>query len=222
MIERFYLALVWSTRRLRHYMTKYFVQLVSRLDPLRYLFDIPILTCRLMRWLVILIEFDIQYVTQNSIKGSVLAYHLASLPVTDSRVIDDDFSDKEIVGVTSLSGWRMYFDGAANHSRYGIGALLISSHGDHSPRSICLAFSDRYPATNNIVEYEACILGLETTLELGIRRMEIFGDSNLVIRQIQGDWKTRDVKLRPYHAYLVLMVMRFDYLSYTHLPKAQN
>ena len=222
MIERLCLDLVWATRRLRHYMIEYSVQLVSRLDPLRYLFDRPVLTSRLLRWLVLLIEFDIQYVTQKSIKGSVLADHLASLSVTDSRVIDDDFPDEEITGVTSLSGWRMYFDGAAKHYGYGICVLLIFSHGDHIPRSIRLAFADRYPATNNIVEYEACILGLETTLELGIRRMEIFGDSNLVIRQIQGDWKTKDVKLRPYHAYLELLVGRFDDLSYTHLPRAQN
>ena len=137
-----------------------------------------------MRWLVLLIEFDIQYVTQKSIKGSVLLDHLASLPITDSIVIDDDFPDEEIAGVTSLSGWHMYFDGVAKHSGYGIGVLLISPHGDHIPRSIRLAFSNRYPATNNIVEYEACILRLETALELRIRRMEIFGDSNLVIRQI--------------------------------------
>ncbi|KAL6326986.1 hypothetical protein AAG906_012670 [Vitis piasezkii] len=116
----------------------------------------------------------------------------------------------------------MYFDGAANHSGYEIGVLLISTHGDHIPRSIHLAFSDRHPATNNIVEYEACILGLKTTLELGIRQMEVFGYSNLVLRQIQGHWKTRDVKLRPYHAYLELLVRRFDDLSYTHLPRAQN
>ena len=109
---------------------------------------------------------------------------MASLSVIDSRVIDDDFSDEEIAGVTNLSGWRMYFDGATNHSGYGIGFLLISPHGDHIPRSVRLAFVDSYPATNNIVEYGACILGLETALELGIRRMEIFGDSNLVIRQI--------------------------------------
>ena len=222
MIERFSLALVWATRRLRHYMTEYSVQLVSRLDPLRYLFDKLVLTSGLMRWLILLTEFDIQYVTQKSIKGCVLANHLASLPVTDSRVIDDDFPDQEIARVTSLSGLRMYFDGAANHSGYGIGVLLIPPHGDHIPISIRLAFADRYPATNNIVEYEACIFRLETALELGIRRMEIFGDSNLVIRQIHGDWKTKDVKLRPYHAYLELLVGRFDDLSYTHLPREQN
>ena len=54
---------------------------------------------------------------------------------------------------------------------------------------------------NNIVEYEACILDLETTLELGIKQMEVFSDSNLVLKQIKGEWRTRDVKLRLYHAY---------------------
>ncbi|KAL6335026.1 hypothetical protein AAG906_025813 [Vitis piasezkii] len=119
MIECYCLALVWATRRLRHYMTE---------------------------------------------------------------AIDDDFPDEDVATMTSLSGWRMYFDGAANHSGYGIGLLLISPHGDHIPRSIRLAFSDRHPATNNIVEYEACILGFEITLELGIRQMKVFGDSNLVLR----------------------------------------
>ncbi|RVW87092.1 hypothetical protein CK203_048334 [Vitis vinifera] len=66
----------------------------------------------------------------------------ASLPFSDGRAIDDDFPYEDVADVTSLSGWRMYFDGAANHSRYGIGVLLISPHGDHIPRSVCLAFLD--------------------------------------------------------------------------------
>ena len=169
---------------------------------------------------MLLTKFNIQYDSQKPIKGSVLADHLASLPITNSLVIDDDFPNEEITGVTGLSSWRMYFDGAANHSGYGIGVLLISPHGDHIPRAVCLAFLDHYLAINNIIEYEACILGLEIVLELGIRQMEVFGYSNLVIRQIQGDWKIRNVKLRLYHAYLGLLVKRFDELSYTHLPRA--
>ena len=50
--------------------------------------------------------------------------------------------------------------------------------------------------------------------------MKVFGDSNRVLRQIQGEWKIRDVKLWPYHAYLELLVGRFDDLRYTHLPRA--
>ena len=63
MIEHYRLALVWATWRLRHYMTEYSMHLISRLDPLRYLFERPALVNHLMRWLVLLTEFDIHYVT---------------------------------------------------------------------------------------------------------------------------------------------------------------
>ena len=47
-------------------------------------------------------------------------------------------------------------------------------------------------------------------------------DSNLVIQQTQGIWRTRDEKLKPYHAYLGLLVDRFEELRYIHLPKVEN
>ncbi|KAL6348528.1 hypothetical protein AAG906_013148 [Vitis piasezkii] len=59
-------------------------------------------------------------------------------------------------------------------------------------------------------------------LDLGIRQLEIHGDSNLVIKQTQGIWRTRDEKLKPYHAYLDLLIDRFDVLRYIHLPRAEN
>ncbi|RVW70375.1 hypothetical protein CK203_060543 [Vitis vinifera] len=157
----------------------------------------PALVGRLMRWLVLLTEFDIHYVTQKSIRGSIVADHLASLPVSDARAIDDDFPDEDVAAVTSLSGWRMYFDDL----------FVWHSRIDIRPRTTLLSMR--------------LILGLETALELGIRQMEVFGDSNLVLRQIQGEWKTRDVKLRPY-MHLELLVARFEDLRYTHLPRAQN
>ena len=171
-------------------MTEYSILLVSRLDPLRYLFNRLVLTGRLMRWLVLLTEFDIQYVTQKSVKGSIAADHLASLPVSDDRPINVDFPDEQFVSMTSIAGWRLYFDSASNQSRFGIVILLISPQGDHIPRSVRLTFSNHHWLTNNIVEYEACITGLKTALDLGVRQLEIYGDSNLVIQQTQGIWRT--------------------------------
>ena len=75
-------------------MIEYSIRLVSQLDPLRYLFNRPVMTGRLMRWLVLLIEFDIQYVMQKSVKSSIVTDHLASLSVSDDRSIDDDFPDE--------------------------------------------------------------------------------------------------------------------------------
>ena len=63
------------------------MHLISRLDPLRYLFDRPALIDRLMRWLVLLTEFDIHYVTQKSSRESIVADHLASLPISDLELL---------------------------------------------------------------------------------------------------------------------------------------
>ena len=89
--------------------------------------------------------------------------------VFDDRLIDDDFLDEQFVSVTSIAGWRLYFDGAANKSGFGIGILLISPQGDHIPISVRLTFFDHHRLTNNIVEYEAYITGLETALDLRVR-----------------------------------------------------
>ncbi|XP_034707023.1 uncharacterized protein LOC117930478 [Vitis riparia] len=172
MIECLCLALVWAIKRPRHYVTEYPIHLVSRLDPLKYLFNMPILTGRLMRWLVLLTKFDIQYVTQKSVKGSIVADHLTSLLVSDDRSIDDNFPGEHFVLVASIVGWRLYFDGTTNQSGFGIGILLISPQGDHIPKSVRLAFSYHHRLTNKVVNYEACITGLETALDLGVRQVE--------------------------------------------------
>ena len=134
---------------------------------------------------MLLTEFDIQYGTQKSVKWSIVVDHLASLPVSNDKPVDDDFPDEQFVSVTSIAGWQLYFNGAANQSRFGIGILLISPQGDHIPILVRLAFFDHHRLTNNVVEYEACITSLETVLNLGVRQLEIHGDSNLVIQQTQ-------------------------------------
>lgn len=52
---------VWATQRLRHYMLAYQVWLLSRMDPLKYLFEKPALSGRTARWQLLLSEFDITY-----------------------------------------------------------------------------------------------------------------------------------------------------------------
>ena len=108
----------------------------------------------------------------------------------------------------------MYFDGGTNQSGFSIGILLISPLGDHIPRSVQLTFFDHHWLMNNVIEYEACIIGLKTALDLGVRQLEIHRDSNLVIHQTQGILRTQEKKLKHYHAYLDLFIDRFDELRY--------
>ena len=65
--------------------------------------------------------------------------------------------------------WKFYFDEAANVFGCGIGAVLVSPKGNHFPMAARLTF----PYTNNVAEYEACILGVKMALEMGIRELEV-------------------------------------------------
>ncbi|XP_048133083.1 uncharacterized protein LOC125314571 [Rhodamnia argentea] len=59
-------------------------------------------------------------------------------------------------------------------------------------------------------------------VEMKIRRLQVYGDSALIILQIEGKWKTRDPKLIPYHEFLEDIIEEFDEIAFEYLPRAQN
>jgi len=77
LLERTCCALAWAAHCLRQYMLSYTTWLVSKMDPVKYIFEKPALTGRIARWQVLLSKFDIVYVTQKEIKGSALVDYLA-------------------------------------------------------------------------------------------------------------------------------------------------
>jgi ribonuclease HI len=76
--------------------------------------------------------------------------------------------------------------------------------------------------TNNTVENEACILGLEAVLELKIKKLDVYRDSVLTICQVKGEWQTKDDKLRPYQEYLSKLAKEFDKIKFTHMGRDKN
>ena len=88
----------------------------------------------------------------------------------------------------------MFFDGALNALGNGIGAVIISPEGCHTPFTSRLGFN----CTNNIAKYEACMMGLRAAIDLRIKFLSVFRDSALVISQIKGEWDTKHPSLIPY------------------------
>ena len=142
MLEKTCCALAWAAKRLRQYMLNHTTWLISKMDPIKYVFEKPALTGRIARWQMLLSEYDIEYRTQKEIKGSILAYHLAHQPIDDYQSIRFDFPDEDVMylkmkdceeplhdeGPEPGSRWGLIFDGAVN--AYGKG---IGNHCD-SPR----------------------------------------------------------------------------------------
>ena len=96
--------------------------------------------------------------------------------------------------------------------------MLIAPDNSRIP----LAFKLRFKVSNNEVEYETCIVGLEATLELVAKQLDVIGDSNLVVSQAKGDWKVKEEKMRIYHQTLDLLIPRFEKLNFAHLLKENN
>ncbi|XP_075108907.1 uncharacterized protein LOC142180740 [Nicotiana tabacum] len=109
----------------------------------------------------------------------------------------------------------MFFDGAVNTKDVGIGAILISPTGQHYSAIAQLLFF----CTNNISKYEACIMGMNMTIDQDVEELLIMGDSDLIIRQDQGEWETRYVNLIPYRQHVEDLSKRFKSVEFRYIPR---
>jgi ribonuclease HI len=77
-------------------------------------------------------------------------------------------------------------------------------------------------ATNNVAEYRAVLLGIELARELGAREVELIGDSELIVKQIKGEYRVKDASLRELHADVARSLRDFDRWSIRHVRRAEN
>ncbi|XP_070020430.1 uncharacterized protein [Nicotiana sylvestris] len=166
---------------------------------------------RLAKWQILLTEFEIINVTRLAMKAQALADHLAENPVDEEyEPLRTYFPDEEVMHIDKVEqdekpGWKLFFDGATNMKGVGIEAVLISKIGHHYPVTAQL----RSYCTNNMDEYEACILSLRLAVDMGVHEVLILGDSDLLVHQIQEEWETLDLKLIPYQQCLHDLCQRF-------------
>jgi ribonuclease HI len=77
-------------------------------------------------------------------------------------------------------------------------------------------------ATNNVAEYKAMLRGIELALAHGADEVEMIGDSELIIRQIEGRYKVKKADLKPFHAEAKELLGKFDRWSVRHVKREQN
>jgi ribonuclease HI len=76
--------------------------------------------------------------------------------------------------------------------------------------------------TNNVAEYRALLLGLRCARELGADEVDVVGDSELIAKQVTGEYKVRKAALRPLHAESLQALGRFERWSIRTVPRAEN
>ncbi|XP_070020409.1 uncharacterized protein [Nicotiana sylvestris] len=224
LLERACCALTWTAQKLWHCFCAYTTHLISRIDPLKYIFQKPMPTGKRAKWQILLSEFDNIYVTQKVVKGQALADHFAENTVGgEHEPLKTYYPDEEVsfVGEDIAEAYdvcRMFFEGAANFKGVGIGAVLVSKTGQHYLVSVNLRFS----YTNNMAEYEACIMGLNLAIDMNIQELLVISDSDLLVHQVQGEWVTKYTKILPYLYRVQELIKRFTKIEFKHVSKIQN
>ena len=209
--------MIWAIKKLRHYFQSYKIQAISKINPLRYLFQVPILTGKISRQLVLLTEFDIEYITTKVIKGRAFAEFLALNAVEGKEQQNLEFPDENLA-LIECREWKLYFDGAVNNRGAGLGVILVTPEGE----TIHMAKKLDFKVTNNMAEYEACIYGVEAALAAGVKNLLVYGDSLLIIRQANEEWEMKEDRFKPYNSYLKLLMKGFDKCLFIHLSRDQN
>ena len=229
LIEKTCLALVFALQKLKHFILEHEVKLISRADPLKYILSRPILSGKIAKWAVILQQFAIEYVPQRAVKGQALADFLAAHPIPDDSPLVTDLPDEEVMQVEIQKGWEMYFDGASRspdgkkqenpkNNKAGIGIVFVTPDNAIITHSFALSEG----CSNNEAEYEVVIAGLELALQIPIEELSIYGDSELVVKQLRGEYIVKKTSLIPYHERANQLLSQFRKTHIFHVKRRTN
>jgi ribonuclease HI len=114
----------------------------------------------------------------------------------------------------------LYCDGASrgNPGPSAIGAVLYDPDGDE----VAAISGAIGTTTNNVAEYRALIAGLEAAVDAGIGDLEVRLDSQLLVRQVSGEYRVKSANLKPLALQVSRLLRRIDRVTLLHVPREQN
>jgi hypothetical protein len=146
-VEKLCLSLYYACSKFRHYILSSSYIVACQYYIIKHMMLKLILSGRIGKWAYALVEYDLAYEPLRSMKGQVVADFIVD------HVVDVDHS----VDFVQLKPWELYFDGSVCSEGQGAGCVIISPSGVYMDLSTRLEFA----CTNNQVEYESLLHGLE-------------------------------------------------------------
>jgi hypothetical protein len=200
-IQKLLYAVVLTRRKLRHYFESHPVTVVSSF-PLGEIIQCREASGRIAKWMVELMGETLSFAPRKAIKSQVLADFLAEW--TDTQLPTTPIQPEL---------WNLYFDGSLMKTGAGAGLLFVSPLEKH----LCYVIRLHFRASNNVAEYEALVNGLRITAELGVRRLDARGDSQLVINQVMKNSHCRDRRMEAYCDEVQCLEDKFYGLELNHI-----
>jgi ribonuclease HI len=171
-VHKLLYAILITSRKLRHYFDEYKITVITDF-PLADILQIQDATGCVSKWAVELGALSIDFKPRTAIKSQALVDFMA------------EWRENQIpTPVDKPEHWAMYFDGSLKLDGGGAGVLFISPRGEQLKYVLQIPWE----VSNIEAEYEALLHGLRLAISLGIKRLLVYGDSLLVVQQVNKEW----------------------------------
>jgi ribonuclease HI len=205
-IQKLLYAVVLARRKLRHYFEAHPITVVS-LFPLGEIIRNPVAAGRITKWSMELMGETLAYAPRKAIKSQILKDFVTEWTDTQLPLLQ-----------IQVECWTLYFDGSAMKTGAGVGLLFVSPLEEHMRYAVRLNFT----TSNNMAEYEALLCGLRIAIETGIKRLNVRGDSQLVIDQVMKNVSCHDDKMEAYCNTVRALKDKLYSIELNHVPRKYN
>jgi ribonuclease HI len=205
-MEKLAFALVIASRKLRPYFQAHTIRVLTEY-PLKNVLQRLDLFERLVNWAVELGEFDLKFLPKGIIKGQALVGFLV------------EFTNlPETTAVVDAQTWVIYVDGSSTRKHGGAGVVVVTPEEEE----LCSSLRLEFKTTNNKAEYEAVIVELCVTLEMGAKSVEVRSNSQVIVGHIKGEFEAKGENMNLYLSKVQNMQSSFKKFCIVKIPKEEN
>jgi ribonuclease HI len=205
-VQKLLYAVLITSRKLRHYFQEYSITAVTDY-PLGDILRNQNATGRISEWAVELGALNIDFKPRTAIKSQALVDFMA------------EWQENQLPTPTERpEHWVMYFDGSLKLEGAGAGVLLNSPKGEQL-KYVMQIF---WKVSNNEAGYEALLHGLRLAISLGIKRLLVYGDSAVVINQVNKSWDRNKENMDAYCLEVRKLENKFYGLEFHHVVRDNN
>ncbi|XP_022041452.1 uncharacterized protein LOC110944036 [Helianthus annuus] len=188
-------------------------------QPLQKVLRRPELSGRLAKWAVELGEHSLEFKSRTAMKGQILADFLAEVPEDEEKeLLKWEALEREEKEREDEAVWKLLTDGASSEEGSEVGITLVSPEGVELTYAIRLDFEN----TNNTAEYEALLAGMRLAKNMKAKYVEASTDSQLVVKQYQGEYEAKDSIMAQYVAKVKETAEAFRSFNLDYIPRGRN
>jgi ribonuclease HI len=204
-VQKLLYAILIASRKLRYYFDEYKVTVITDF-PLADILHNQDATGRISKWAVELGALG-NFKPRTAIKSQALVDFMA------------EWRENQVpTPVDKPKHWTMYFDGSLKLDGGGTGVLLISPRGEQLKYVLQILLV----VSNNEAEYEALLHGLCLAISLGIKRLLVYGDSLLIVQQVNKEWDCNKETMEAYVQEVRKLENKFSGLEVHHVLREHN